>query len=464
MDIKLSFLGAARNVTGSRYLLEAHGHKVLVDCGLYQEHDLKERNWSPSPVPPEEIDAVVLTHAHLDHCGLLPRLVKEGFRNSIYATPPTADMARVVLEDCAKINEEDAEYKRRRHEKEGRKGPHPEIPLYTVEEAKAVFPYFKSVDFDVPFEAAPGIEVTFRQVGHILGAAMVQIRVVQNGESRTIVFSGDVGRNDMPILNDPDPVGDADYIVCESTYGNRLHGNQADIPTELARVVNATAEARGNLIIPSFAIERTQDLIYYLAQLLRANRIPHLQIFIDSPMAVTISGIFKRYPRLFDMSTTMLLRNYRMPGLTLVRTIAQSKTINHIRGTAIIIAGSGMCTGGRIKHHLLKNLPNPDATILFVGYQARETLGRELINGAKSVRILGEECPVRARIERISGFSAHADQAELTTWLKTVTRPPRHVFVTHGEPDAAEAFASHLATTLGWQTTVPEYLQEICLD
>ncbi len=464
MEIKISFLGAAKNVTGSKYLLEANGKKYIIDCGMYQEHDLKDRNWQPSLVPPAEIDGIFLTHAHLDHCGLLPCLVKEGYRGKIYATAATCELSKIVLADCAKINEEDSKFKQKRHEKEGRQGPHPDVPLYTLPDAKEVFSLFTSVPLNQPLGLGSGIYAEFREVGHILGATSIKFTIRDDTETRTVFFSGDVGRCNMPIIRDPSPIEEADYIVCESTYGDRLHGNSADIPAELARIINETTEAGGNLIIPSFAIERTQDLIYYLATLLKEDRIPHLRIFVDSPMAVKVTDIFRRFPNLFDAETTKLARSIRLPGLTLVRTTADSKSINRIKGTAIIIAGAGMCTGGRIKHHLAANITRKNCTIMFVGFQAKETLGRIILEGAKNVRILGEEYPVKARIERISGFSAHADQRELLDWLMTVKGTPRKVFVTHGEPEAAEVMSSVIQEKLGWQTYVPEYKETVILD
>ena len=348
MQFHLSFFGAAQNVTGSQYLLQANGKNILIDCGLYQEHDLKERNWADFKFPPAELDAVVLTHAHLDHCGLLPRLVAQGFNGPIYCTRATADIAQIVLQDCAKINEEDADFKRKRHEKEGRQGPFPEVPLYTLDDANAVMPLFKPCNFNDKLTLGEGLTMEFVCVAHILGAAFVRFTITQKDQTRTIVFSGDVGRKNMPILEDPSPIGPADYIVVESTYGDRLHGPQADIPNELADIINDTVARRGNLIIPSFAIERTQELIYFLAQLVHENKIPHLRTFIDSPMAVKVSDVFKRHPYLFGQDTVELSRKIRLPGLTMVRTKSDSKTINHIKGSAIIIAGAGMCTGGRI--------------------------------------------------------------------------------------------------------------------
>ena len=457
MQFHLSFFGAAQNVTGSQYLLQANGKNILIDCGLYQEHDLKERNWADFKFPPAELDAVVLTHAHLDHCGLLPRLVTQGFNGPIYCTRATADIAQIVLQDCAKINEEDADFKRKRHEKEGRQGPFPEVPLYTLDEANAVPPLFKMCNFNEKLTLGEGLTMEFVCVAHILGAAFVRFTVTQKDQTRTLVFSGDVGRKNMPILEDPSPLGPADYIVVESTYGDRLHGQQADIPNELADIINDTVARRGNLIIPSFAIERTQELIYFLAQLVHENKIPHLRTFIDSPMAVKVSDVFKRHPYLFDQDTVELSRKIRLPGLTMVRTKSDSKTINHIKGSAIIIAGAGMCTGGRIKHHLAHHISDRENTVLFVGYQAENTLGRDILDGHKHVRILGEEVPVKAKVAKISGFSAHADKQELCEWLETNPTKPRHVFVTHGEVRAAHAFARLLKQKYGWVATVPKY-------
>ena len=461
---KLGFYGAAQNVTGSQYLLEACGKKILIDCGLYQERGLKNRNWEPFQVNPGEIDAVVLTHAHLDHCGLLPRLVKQGFNGPIYATKATVDIVQIVLLDSAKINEEDAEFKRKRHEKEGRVGPHPVVPLYPVDEAMAVKPLLSPCEFHQPFQLASGLTVEFVGAAHILGAAFLKFTVTIGNETRTIIFSGDMGRHDMPILKDPSPIGQADYVVCESTYGDRTHGPQEDIPTQLATIINETARRKGNIIIPSFAIERTQELIYFLAQLLKEDEIPHLRTFVDSPMAIRVTDVFKRHQYLFDKETTALVRKMRLPGLTMVRTQAESKTINHIKGSAIIIAGSGMCTGGRIKHHLVHNIEDRDNTILFVGYQAEGTLGRQILDGNRKVRILGQYFNVRARIERITGFSAHADKDELTTWLATNNTKPRHVFVTHGEINAANAFAEQVINTFGCPTSVPEFKHVAELD
>ncbi len=461
MKVKLGFHGAAGNVTGSCYLLQANGMNILIDCGMYQEHDLKDRNWDKFPLTPMKIDAVVLTHAHLDHCGRLPRLVKAGFDGPVYCTGATAEIARIVMADCGRINEEDAEFKRLRHLREGRQGPHPVEPLYTEEDAEEVTRHFEAWDYTKPLDIGPGITAEFIEVGHILGASAVRITVTQGDETLRILFSGDVGRWDMPILRDPAPLGKADYVVIESTYGNREHQATASIPEQLESIIHRVKEEGGNLVIPSFAVERTQDLLYFLALLSAEDRIPHLPIYVDSPMASRVNTVFMHHPYLFDADTMKLARTLRLSNVNIVRSMAESKMVNHIKGTAIIIAGSGMCTGGRIKHHLVHNISRPECTILFVGYQASQTLGRLILDGEPEVRILGEICPVKAHIERIDGFSAHADRNELLRWLGTLETTPKHVFVTHGEPDAAASLRDLIAEQKGFEASVPEYLQTV---
>ncbi|HEX29918.1 TPA: MBL fold metallo-hydrolase, partial [Candidatus Poribacteria bacterium] len=445
MQVKLSFLGAAQNVTGSRYLLEFNGHKILVDCGLYQERELRGRNWDPFPVPPNTIDAVLLTHAHLDHSGLLPKLVREGFEGRIYCTAATSEISGIALLDSAHLQEEDAEFKRKRHKREGRKGPYPEIPLYTSEDARATFPLFHPVRYGESVQLGDGIEASFHDAGHILGSSMIKIDLSRNGWRRTILFSGDVGRWNKPILRDPTLFDEADYVLVESTYGDRLHEDPEDVEDMLADAVNLTWKAGGNVVIPSFAIERAQEVLYHLNELLLQDRIPHLMVFVDSPMAISVTEVFGHHPELFDEEMIELIRRrespFDFPGLKMVRKVEESKAINHIRGTVIIIAGSGMCTGGRIKHHLVSNISRPESTILFVGYQAVGTLGRQIVDGAREVRILGRIHPVRARIVQINGFSGHADRDELFRWLSGLKGKPRHLFVTHGEPESAHSFA-----------------------
>jgi metallo-beta-lactamase family protein len=468
VQIKLTFLGAAQNVTGSRCRLEANGSRVLVDCGLYQEREFRGRNWDPFPVPPDELDAVLLTHAHIDHCGLLPKLVREGFRGRIYCTSATAEIAEIALMDSARLQQEDAEFKRRRHEREGRKGPYPEVPLYTIDDVSACLSLFSPIVYEEPVEISDGLAATFYDAGHILGSSTVKVDVRQNGDNRTIVFSGDVGRWGKPILRDPTLLGEADYVVVESTYGNRLHGDSVSIGDELAEVINSTVAAGGNVVVPSFAIERSQEVLYYLNGLLIDDRIPHLMVFVDSPMASKVTEVFKHHPELFDREMMELEQQGRspfdFPGLAMVRTVDESKAINRIAGTVMVIAGSGMCTGGRVKHHLVANISRPESTVLFVGYQAVGTLGRQIVDGAREVRILGQNRPVRARIAQIHGFSAHADREELCRWLSGLHKPPRHVFVVHGESEAASEFADFVSERTGWETSVPAYWEEAVLD
>jgi metallo-beta-lactamase family protein len=460
-DLFLNFFGAAQNVTGSCYLLEARGTRLLVDCGIYQERDLKKRNWDPFPLPPHTIDCVLLTHAHLDHCGRLPKLVQQGFKGPIYCTPATADIARIVMLDAAKIQEEDAAFKKKRHEREGRKSDFPETPLYTIKDVEATLPLLTTFEYDRPFQAGSGVEVFFQDAGHILGSSSVHVRAGLNGESRTVVFSGDVGRWDAPILRNPVPVAEADYVLVESTYGDREHKDPATIPETLARVVNETARAGGNIVIPTFAVERSQDLLYHLNLLRTAGRIPPLRVFMDSPMAVNVTQVFRKHPELFDEETRDLLHRGIHPcdfqGLSMCRTAEESKAIRDQPGASIILAGAGMCTAGRIKHHLVNNITRPECTVLFVGYQAVGTLGRQILEGAKDVRILGQTHPVRARVAKVNGFSAHGDRQELLRWLAGMKKPPRQVFATHGEPSVAAAFAQFVAAKTGWKVTVPVY-------
>ena len=468
MQIKLSFLGAAQNVTGSQYLIETDSVRLLVDCGLYQERELKRRNWGPFFFVPKALDAVLLTHAHLDHCGLLPKLVREGFNGPIYCTAATSEITQIMLLDSANLQEEDAEFKKRRHEREGRRAPYPEVPLYTKDDAEAVFPLFSSVKYGETVKIGEGIEATFYDAGHVLGSSMVKLKIRQSGEERTMLFSGDIGRWGKPILRDPTLFDDADYVIVESTYGDRLLESSQDAANQLAEVINTTVKTGGNIVIPSFALERSQEILYYLNKLLLEGRIPHLMVFVDSPMAVGITEVFQNHPELFDPEMGQLLRQRRspfdFPGLNLVRTVEGSKAINHIVGSTIIIAGSGMCTGGRIKHHLVNNISRKESTILFVGYQAVGTLGRHIVDGAREVRILGQRYRVRAKVVQLDGFSAHADRDQLVRWLSSLRKPPRRIFVTHGEPNASQHLANLVRSSSGWETVIPSYKNQVFLN
>ncbi len=463
MNATIQFLGAARNVTGSRYLLRAMDKNILIDCGIYQERKYRGRNWDPFPFPPSDIDCLLLTHAHLDHCGLIPKLVREGFQGDIHCTSASAEIAKIVLLDSAHIQEEDAAFKKRRHKRQNRKSERVIVPLYTTKDAEDSLPLFIPHQYDEQVVIAPGLEVSFHDAGHILGSSMIRIRIGKGSDAKTLVFSGDIGRWDKPILEDPTVFSEADTVVMESTYGNRIHEDKTDIDSLLADAVNDANRQGGNLLIPSFAVGRTQEVLYRLNELLLADRIPHLMTFVDSPMAVRVTKVFRQHTDMFDEEAKKLLSDHNspfaMPNLKMVSSVADSKAINHIKGTAVIIAASGMCTGGRIKHHLDHNIGRSSSIILFVGYQAFGTLGREIIEGKKEVRLFGTERRVKAQIRQIHGFSAHADQQELLGWVEGIGKGPSRIFVTHGEPDAALALADLLTVKTDAVVQVPEYEQ-----
>ncbi|MHC5089938.1 MAG: MBL fold metallo-hydrolase RNA specificity domain-containing protein [Planctomycetota bacterium] len=470
MDIQLRFLGAAESVTGSRHLIEFNHSKVLVDCGLYQERALRSRNWEDFGVEPAEIDAVLLTHAHLDHCGLLPKLAKEGFKGKVFCTPATAAIAKIVLADSAKIQEEDAEYKKKRHKRAKYTPPRPVEPLYTVEDAEACMSMFSPVEYNTSLKVADDVEASFYEAGHIFGSSIIKVTVGMNSEQRTILFTGDLGRVGKPILKDPAVFDQADYVFVESTYGDRVHTNIENTKEQLCEAVNKTHAAGGNIIVPSFSIERAQEVMYYMNELLMEDRIPHIMTFLDSPMAVRVTEVFKKHPELYDIEMTKLMAQNESPftyqGLKLVQSTRESKSINHIKGTIMVIAGSGMCTGGRVKHHLVNNIARPESAVLFVGYQAVGTLGRTIVDSqpGDEVRILGQHFPVNANIVKVHGFSAHADKVEMLTWLRNLKKPPRKVFVVHGEKEAAHSFKSFLAEETGWDVMVPKYQDVVKID
>lgn len=463
----LTFLGAAGNVTGSCTLLETGSSRILIDCGFVQERKFQDRNWEPFPVDPSSVDVVLLTHAHLDHCGLLPRLVAQGFKGRILGTEATCDIAAIIMRDSARIQQEDLKQKQKRHAREGRKPKHPYQTLYDPDDAEDTIQQLSPVPFERSLEIVPGVHAVWYEAGHILGASSIRLEITENGETKSFLFSGDVGRKDMPLIRDPVIPHGADTLILESTYGDRNHNMQVDIKDQLARIIRETHEAGGNLIIPSFAVERAQDLLFHFTRLLRSKSIPPTMVFMDSPMAVRVTEIFMKHKSLFDSKTRAMLDQgvnpCDFPGLKMSRTREQSKAINQIRGTICVIAGSGMCTGGRIKHHLKANLARPESTILFVGYQAEGTLGRIILRKPETVRVLGETLPIKARIEQINGFSGHADRSELQTWMEALEPKPQRIFLNHGEASVAQTFAESLQKKTGIPTEVAEYQKRLAI-
>ncbi len=463
--MRLQFLGAAREVTGSQYYLCTDGAKVLVDCGMFQEREFLYRNWDSSPVRPRDIDMVLLTHAHVDHCGLLPKLVQEGFRGPVMTTAASADLAALVLRDSAQIQAEDAAFKMKRHRKEGRRGKFEEKPLYTMRDVERTLPLFRPVAYDRPQQINGDLAAVFHDAGHILGSAMIELEAKEGGRPRRLIFSGDIGQADKPLIRSPSNFEQTDFLVMESTYGDRNHEDHRGIEEQLAEIIGETVRGGGKAIIPIFAIERAQELIYFLGRLLAAGRIPSVPVYLDSPMAAEVTEVFRRHRECLDPQTRRDLDAgdglLGFPGLNIVRTVEQSKAINNQKAPAVIMATSGMCTAGRVKHHLAQYLGRPECTVLFVGYQARGTLGRQILDGNKEVRIHGRWRLVRARIAQIHGFSGHADHDALLAWAGHFTAPPQQAFITHGEEDAALALAEELRTTKGWNVTVPEYQQVV---
>lgn len=463
--MKLQFLGATRQVTGSKYRLEAGGAKILVDCGMFQEREYRDRNWEPSSEWARDLDAVVLTHAHLDHCGLTPKLVKDGFSGPIFSTPASADLVEIILRDSAEIQMEDAAYKRRRHKKEGRKGRHPEVPLYETADVEHTLPLVKAVPYGQVAKVNGDVGVTFYDAGHILGSAVVEVAVGQDDRLKRLLFSGDLGQWDRPLVRDPTVFRQADFVVMESTYGNRDHDNHESIESQLARLISETVQNGGNVVIPTFALERAQELMFYISRLVRHDRIPNVPVFLDSPMAVDVTDVFLRHRECYDEQTWQMISAgeppLRFPGLRMVRSVEDSKAINELKEPAIIMASSGMCTAGRIKFHLRRNVTRPESAILFVGYQVCGTLGRQILEGNGEVRIHGRQWPVRARVVEIHGFSGHADRTALLRWLSAFDAPPCRLFLTHGEEESSLSLADQVRDQMGWQVDVPEYQQEV---
>lgn len=459
--MRLRFLGANRQVTGSKYVLQVNDKRIMVDCGMFQEREFTSRNWEPFPLSASSIDKLLLTHVHVDHSALIPKFVHDGFAAPILATQPTIDLAEIVLRDSARIQEEDAAYKKRRHRKEGRSGAQPETPLYTNLDVDKTLPLFESVKYGEPVTATDRITVSFRDAGHILGSAMLEIEAKEAGRTNRIIFSGDIGQTGKPFVEDPTLFDFADYVVMESTYGDRDHEPLEDIPNKLCDVINQTVKRGGNLVIPTFAIERAQELMYFISQLVWAKRIPEIPIFLDSPMAVDVTDVFRTHCQFLDVDTRAIVNSdcppLRFPGLRLVRTVEDSKAIKEQPGSSIIMSASGMCNAGRIKHHLRSNISRPESTILFVGYQANGTLGRIILEGTPEVRIHGSKYPVRAHIEKMNGMSAHADRSGLLHWLGHLKAKPKKVFLCHGEEKAAISLSKQIRDQLGFDVEIPQY-------
>lgn len=455
--IRLSFHGAAETVTGSRYLVEVEDKKILIDCGLFQgKKEDRLKNWGEPSFKPRELSAIVLTHAHIDHSGYLPLVVRRGFRGPIYCTPATKELLGLLLPDSAYLQEEDA----RHANKHGSSKHKPALPLFTKEDVVETLRLLKAIPIQKTTELFPKISVSTTCAGHILGAVSLNLNIY----GKRITFSGDIGRYDVPILLDPQALELGDLLLCESTYGDRLH-ETGDIKGELARVVRRAVEKKGPLVIPSFAVGRAQTILYYLSELEREGRIPILPVFLDSPMAVDATQIYLDFRRDYDEQAKELLadgeRPLRTKNITFCSTRDESMQINLKKGPRIIIAASGMMTGGRILHHMMHLLPEESTTLLFVGYQAEGTRGRLIQSGASEIKMFGRYVPIRAEVQSISGLSAHGDRGELTRWLKSCTGTPSCVKIVHGEKEASESFSAHLKKTFAWDATPAKYLETV---
>jgi metallo-beta-lactamase family protein len=458
----LNFLGGAGGVTGSKFLFTYGTDQVLLDCGLFQGlKELRLRNWAPVPLDFSRLRSVVLTHAHIDHSGYLPRIVGKGYKGPVFATPATCDLLRVMLLDAAHLQEEEARYANRK----GYSKHSPALPLYTIEDAEQSLRLLRAVKMDESVEVAKGVFLNFSRVGHILGAGSASLTFNANGRQRTLLDSGDLGRYGRPILKDPEPGGAADWLLIESTYGNRTHATDAE--ARLSEVIRETATRSGCLIIPAFAVGRTQELIYFIRQMEDRGEIPVLPVHVDSPMGLEATEIYCRHTDEHDLAMARLQSGKDSPlrsrKMTLHKSPEQSKSINDLKGPLVIISASGMATGGRVLHHLMQRLPDPNTTILFPGYQAEGTRGRLLQDGAQELKLLGEIVPVRAKIEVLDGFSAHADREEILQWLQAFKKAPRQTYVVHGEPPAASALATAIRERLGWSVEVARYQQAVAL-
>jgi len=458
MNLTVQFLGAARNVTGSRHLVQAGSERVLVDCGLFQERHNAVHNWEPFPVTPSTIEAVVLTHAHIDHIGYLPRLVQKGFRGLTTCSSATREMVPLVLLDAARLQAEDVDAKRARHHVEGRTPAIPPEPLYDDEDVEAACQSLRGVAFGEKVMLTPSFQACLLPAGHILGASMLVLRHLPT--QKTLLFSGDLGCPGRPLVPDPAEPPAADLVIVESTYGDRIHANETPVAEQLEQTLLETVERGGSLLIPCFAVERAQELLFHLRQLERAHRLPNIPVFLDSPMAARMLEVFAHHPEALAPRQRAEMADGESPfalsRLVVCTTREQSKLVNQTRGPAVIIAGSGMCTGGRIKHHLRSHLGRPESCLLFVGYQASGTLGRELLSGAPEVRLFGTRQEVRLAIRQIHGFSGHADQSQLLDWLSRMPSGPQRVAVVHGGSTVTAEFAARIRERFGCPTHVPE--------
>ncbi|MBL8381767.1 MAG: MBL fold metallo-hydrolase [Burkholderiales bacterium] len=457
--MRIEFLGAAGEVTGSCYLIESRGTKFLIDCGMFQGgRDAHAKNLGAVRLDPRQIAFVVLSHAHIDHSGLIPRLVALGFRGRVYCTPATAALLQIMLPDSAHVQEAEAAWQNRRRHVSGKFARADAAPLYTVNQALLSLDHLEPVDYDRPFSPQPGLEFVFRDAGHILGSAIVECTIGAAPDRHRLVVSGDLGQPDRPLMRDPARIAHADVLLIESTYGNRLHKTLEETEAELVGAISETFARGGNVVIPAFAVGRTQEVVHVLAKLVRGGRLPDLTVFVDSPMATAASATTLRFARLLDDEARSIaewmVHNRRRFNLRFTATVRDSMAINQVTGGAVIIAASGMCNAGRILHHLSQNLPRRQSSVVITGFQAQGTLGRRLVDGAREVNLFGERVPVKARLHTIGGLSAHADQAGLLAWLTGFRKAPRRTFVVHGERQNSIEFADAIRTKLRWTDVI----------
>ena len=460
--MRVEFLGGVRTVTGSATLLERDSLKWLVDCGMFQGgKELEKRNWKTQPYRPKELSFILLTHAHIDHSGLIPKLVKEGFRGKVICTQATLDLCEVMLRDSGHIQEMEAEWQNRKGKRAG-KGE--AIPLYTAKDAERSLQYFQPVRYDEIVQLADGLRVRFRDAGHILGSAIIEIWVEEEGQERKLIFSGDLGNFDQPIVRDPSVVEEGDVLWLESTYGDRLHKSKEETVQELLKIIREAIAHQAKVVIPAFAVGRTQDIIYTLGQSIRRGALPPIPVYIDSPLAISATEIFKKNSDCFDRETQEILSGGEnpldIPGIRYTRTTEESKAINEDSRPGVIVSASGMCDSGRIKHHLKHHLWREASHIVIIGYQAEGTVGRRIVDGAKTVRLFGEEIAVKAHIHTLGGFSAHADQKGLLDWLSHVENPRLEVFVNHGEEKTSLGLSQLVNARFHFKTSVPQWREK----